>query len=71
MSGHSVLLDRVGETYDGGQVGGSSREVGKQGRALPSDHAQHTLLLGQTAASLAVDMSSGGGRHTQQGEQAQ
>ena len=71
MSGHSVLLDRAGETYDGGQVGGSSREVGKQGRTLRSDYAQHTLLLGQTAASLAVDMSSGGGRHTQQGEQAQ
>lgn len=71
MSGHSVLLGRVGEPYDGGQIGGSSREVGKQGRALPSDHAQHTLLLGQTAISLAVDMSSGGGRHAQQGEQAQ
>ncbi len=71
MVGRGVLLDRGGETYDGGQVGGSSREVGKQGRALPSDHAQHTLLLGQPAASLAVDMSSGGGRRTQQGEQAQ
>ena len=43
----------------------------RQGRALPSDHAQHTLLLGRAAISLAVDMRSGGGRHTQQGEQAQ
>ena len=71
MSGHSVLLGRVAETRDGGQIGGSSREVGEQGRALPSDHTQHTLLLGQTADSLAVNMSGGGGRHTQQGEQAQ
>ena len=71
MVGRSVLLGRVGETYDGGQTGGSSREMGKQGRALPSDHAQHALLLGRTAISLAVDMRSGGGRHTQQGEQAQ
>ena len=71
MSGHSVLLGRVEETYDGGQIGGGSREVGKQGRALPPDHAQHTLLLGRAAISLAVDMRSGGGRHTQQGEQAQ
>ena len=70
MSGHSILLGRVEETYDGGQIG-SSREMGKQGRALPSDHAQRALLLGQTAISLAVDMRSGGGRHTQQGEQAQ
>ena len=71
MVGRSVLLGRVGETYDGGQVGGSSREMGKQGRALPSDHAQRALLLGQTATSLVVDMSSRGGRHPQQGEQAQ
>ena len=71
MGGRSVLLGRVGETYDGGQTGDGSRDVGRQDRALPSDHAQHTLLLGQPAASLAVDMSSGGGRRTQQGEQAQ
>ena len=71
MSGRSVLLGRVGETYDGGQTGDGSREMGRQGRALPSDHAQHTLLLGQTAGRLAVDMRSGGGRQAQQGEQAQ
>ncbi len=71
MSGRGVLLGRGGETYDGGDISGSSQEMGKQGRALPSDHAQRALLFGQTAPSLAVDMSSRGGRHPQQGEQAQ
>ena len=71
MVGRSVLLGRAGETHAGGQRGGSSREVGEQGRALPSDHTQHALLLDQTATSLAVNMRSRGGRHTQQSEQAQ
>ena len=71
MVGHGVLLGRVEETDDGGQIGDSSQEVGKQGRALPSDHAQRALLLGQAVTSLAVDMGSRGGRHPHQGEQAQ